>query len=76
MICMVRKLVLVNFYMLQYSHVCSSMMTVHPKGGGFVQDTRLSLINVGIVFVHARLLLDVVLSHGLYMYPAGGENHV
>ena len=34
MFCMVIKLVLVNFYMLQYSYVCSSMMSVHLKGGG------------------------------------------
>ena len=34
MICLVRNLVLVNFYMLQYSYVCSSMMSVHPEGGG------------------------------------------
>ena len=30
--CLVRDLVLVNFYMLQYSYVCSSMMSVHLKG--------------------------------------------
>jgi len=34
MICLVRNLVLVNFYMLQYSYVCSSMRSAHPKGGG------------------------------------------
>ena len=34
MLRLVRDLVLVNFYMLQYSYVCSSMMSVHPKGGG------------------------------------------
>ena len=33
MLCLVRDLVLVNFYMLQYLYVCSSMMFVHPKGG-------------------------------------------
>jgi len=27
-------LVLVNSYMLQYSYVCSIMISVHPKGGG------------------------------------------
>ena len=36
MLCLVRDLVLVNFYMLQYSYVCSSMMSVHLKGGGSV----------------------------------------
>jgi hypothetical protein len=30
----------------QYSYVCSSMMSVHPKGGGSMRDTRVSLINV------------------------------
>ena len=34
MFCRVRDLVLDNFYMLQYSYVCSSMMSIHPKGGG------------------------------------------
>jgi len=32
--CLVRDLVLVNFYILQYSYVCSSIMSVHPKGAG------------------------------------------
>ena len=32
MLCLVRDLVLVNSYVLQYSYVCSSMMSVHPKG--------------------------------------------
>ena len=40
MLFLVRDLVLVSFYMLQYSYVCSSMMSVHPKGGGFMRDTR------------------------------------
>ena len=51
MICLVRDLVQVNFYMLQYSHVCSSMMPVHPKGGGSARDTRVSLTNVDVVSV-------------------------
>ena len=33
MFCLVRDLVLINFYMLQYSYVSSSMMSIHPKGG-------------------------------------------
>ena len=49
MLCLVRDLVLVNFYMLQYSYVCSSMMSVHSKGGGSTQDTRVSLTSVDIV---------------------------
>ena len=43
MLCLVRDLVLVNFYMLQYSYVCSSMMSVHPNGRGSARDTRVSL---------------------------------
>jgi len=34
MLCMVRQLALVHLYLFQYSNVCSSMMYVHPKGGG------------------------------------------
>ena len=49
MLCLVRNLVLVNFYMLQYSYVCSSMMSVHPKGGDSTWDISVSLINVGMV---------------------------
>ena len=44
MLCLVRDLVLVNFYKLQYLYVCSSMMSVHPKGGGSARDTRVSLL--------------------------------
>ena len=43
MLCLVRDLVLVNFYMLQYSYVFSSMMSVHLKGGGSSRDTIVSL---------------------------------
>ena len=49
MLCLVRNLVLVNFYMLQYSYVCSSMISVHSKGGGSTRDTRVSLTSVDIV---------------------------
>ena len=48
-LCMVRQLVLVCWYPLQYSQVCSSMMSVHPKGGGSTRDTRVSLNNVDMV---------------------------
>ena len=50
MLCLVRDLVLVNFYMLQYSYVCSSMMSIHPKGGGSTRDTRVLLTSVDMVF--------------------------
>ena len=49
MLCLVRDLVLDNFYILQYSYVCSSMMFVHPKGGGSARDTRVSLTSVDMV---------------------------
>ena len=37
------------YQLLQYSYVCSSMMSVHPKGGGSVWDTRVSLTSVDMV---------------------------
>ena len=49
MLCLVRDLVLVNSYVLQYSYVCSSMMFVHPKGGSPAWDTRVSLTSVDMV---------------------------
>ena len=49
MLCLVRDLVLVNFYILQYSYVCSIMMSVHLKGGDSMQDTRVSLASVDMV---------------------------
>ena len=49
MLCLVRDLVLDNFYMLQYSNVCSSMMFVYPKGGGSARDTIVSLTSVDMV---------------------------
>ena len=49
MLCLVRDLVLVYFYMLQYSYLCSSMMSVHPKDKGSTRDTRVSLANVDMV---------------------------
>ena len=37
------------YQLLQYSYVCSSMMSVHPEGEGSMWDTRISFINVHIV---------------------------
>ena len=48
MLCQIRNLVLVNFYMLQYSY-CSIMMSVHPKGGSSARDTRVSLTSIDMV---------------------------
>ena len=49
MLCLVRDLVLDNFYMLQYLCVCSSIMSVHLKGGCSARDTRVSLTSVDMV---------------------------
>ena len=49
MLCQIRDLVLGNFYMLPYSYVCSSMMSVHLKGEGSARDTRVSLASVDMV---------------------------
>ena len=49
MLCLVRDLVLVNFYMLQYPYVLSSMMSVHTNGGGSARYTRVSLTSVDMV---------------------------
>ena len=46
---MVNKLALELYQLLQYSYVCSSVMSVHPKGGGFTRDARVSLTNVDVV---------------------------
>ena len=43
-LCMVRQSALVYLYLFKYSNVCSSMMSVHPKGGGSARDTRVSLV--------------------------------
>jgi len=49
MLCMIRRLALVHQYPFQYSKVCYSMMSVHLKGGGSAQDTRVLLINLDMV---------------------------
>jgi hypothetical protein len=43
---MVNILALELYQLRQYSYVCSSMMSVHQKGGGSAQDTRVSLASV------------------------------
>jgi len=40
MLVMVKILALELWQLLQYSYVCSNVMSVHPEGGGFVRDTR------------------------------------
>ena len=46
---MVNILALELYQLLQYSYVCSSVMSVHPEGGGSVRGTRVSLTNVDMV---------------------------
>ena len=40
---MVRILFLELYQLLQYSYDCSSVMSVHPEGGGSARNTRVSL---------------------------------
>ena len=37
------------YQLLQYSYVCSSVMSVHPEGGVSALDTRVSLTSVDMV---------------------------
>ena len=46
---MVNISVLKLYQMFQYSYVSSSVMSVHPEGGGSVRDTRVSLTSVDVV---------------------------
>ena len=47
---MVKNISVLELYqLLQYSYVCSSVMSVHPEGGGSARDTRVSLTSVDIV---------------------------
>ena len=44
------SLVFLELYQLfQYSYDCSSVMFVHPEGGGSARDTRVSLTSVDMV---------------------------
>ena len=46
---MVSLLFLELYQLLQYSYYCSSVMSVHPKGGGSARDTIVSLTSVDMV---------------------------
>ena len=46
---MINILALELYQLLQYSYVCSSVMSIHPEGGGSAQDTRVSLTSVDMV---------------------------
>ena len=37
------------YQLLQYSYVCSSVMSVHPEGGDSARDTNVSLTSVDMV---------------------------
>ena len=37
------------YQLLQYLYVCSSVMSIHPEGGGSTRDTRVSLTSVDMV---------------------------
>ena len=46
---MVSLLFLELYQLFQYSYDCSSVMFVHPEGGGSARDTRVSLTSVDMV---------------------------
>ena len=46
---MVSLLFLELYQLLQYSYNCSSVVSVHPEGGGSARDTRVSLTSVDMV---------------------------
>ena len=46
---MVSLLFLELYQLLQYSYDCSSVMSVHPKGGGSARGTRVSLTSVDMM---------------------------
>ena len=46
---MVSLLFLELYQLLQYSYDFSSVMSVHPEGGGSTRDTRVSLTSVDMV---------------------------
>ena len=50
------------YQLLQYLYVCSSVMSIHPEGGGSARDTRVSLTSVDMVSRLAK-------SFGCQLYP-------
>ena len=51
---MVSHLFLELYQLLQYLYDCSSVMSVHPEGGGSVRNTRVSLTIVDMVSRFAK----------------------
>src|SRR6185312_293676 len=49
MLVMVNISALELYQLLQYSYVCSSVMSVHPEDGGSAWDTNVSLTSVDMV---------------------------
>ena len=48
---MVNILTLELWQLLQYSYVCSSVISIYPEVGGSVRDARVSLTNVDVISV-------------------------
>ena len=48
-LCLRWLLALELYQLLQYSYVCSSVMSVHLEGGGSTRDTIVSLTSVDMV---------------------------
>ena len=46
---MVSLLFLELYQLLQYLYDCSSVMSVHPEGGGSARDAKVLLTNVDVV---------------------------
>src|SRR6185437_6745002 len=42
------------YQLLQYSYVCSCVMSIHPEGGDSARDTRVSLTCVDMVSILAK----------------------
>ena len=62
---MVNILALELYYLFLYSYVCSSVMSVHPEGGGSARDARVSLTSVDMVSRLARCCWMSTIPHDL-----------
>ena len=55
----VLEMIIVSFLelyqLLQYSYVCSSVMSIHPEGEASARDTRVSLTSVDMVSRLAKI---------------------
>ena len=61
---MVSLLFLELYQLLLYSYDCSSVMSVHPEGGGSARDTRVSLTSVDMVSRLAKCCWRYIKSPG------------